>query len=353
MTGPDSFVVAICHPRAWWPEPGAFDASVAALASITAPDGAPVEVVEVPYEEPHERRAARGADPFADWRSSQPALDPGTADAFGRIHAALALDLPVDITTLAPGLRWVQALGAGSDHLVSCRLGDAGVTLTSSAGANAVGIAEFAFGRVIEHHKRFAATRELQRSQTWKPLFGRQLAGMTLGLVGLGNIAVAVATRAKAFDMRVVATRRSMVPDEHSALVDDVFPTDRLDEMLAECDAVIAAVPDTPATRGLFDASAFAAMKPGSFFCNVGRGTLVDERALVTALESEHLSGAALDVASSEPLPAGHPVWTAPNLSLSFHNAAVPTTMFAETHRMFADNLRRFLAGEPLRNQVG
>jgi phosphoglycerate dehydrogenase-like enzyme len=115
---------------------------------------------------------------------------------------------------------------------------------------------------------------------------------------------------------------------------------------------VIAAVPETPETTGLMDARAFAAMKPGSFFCNVGRGSLVDETALIDALRREHLRGAALDVASVEPLPVDHPLWDAPNLSLSPHSASAPAALFVNLHELFRDNLTRFLAGDPLRNEV-
>jgi phosphoglycerate dehydrogenase-like enzyme len=122
--------------------------------------------------------------------------------------------------------------------------------------------------------------------------------------------------------------------------------------MLDEADAVIAAVPETPETAGLMDAAAFAAMRPGAFFCNVGRGSLVDEAALIDALERGHLGGAALDVASVEPLPADHPLWDAPRLWISSHSASAPAALFVNLHRLFASNLTRFLAGEPLENEV-
>ena len=349
---PDPLICAICYPREWWRQPGRFDEAVAALAAIERPDGGAIEVVVAPYEEPHERRTARGAAGGVDWRDHQLAIDEFTADVFARMHVALALDLPVDIVDRAPRLRWVQALGAGTDQFVPCGFGAAGVVLTSSSGSNARGIAEFAFGRVIEHAKRFAALRDLQRSRTWDPQFGEELAGQTLGLIGLGNICASVAPLARAFGMRVLATRRSAGPGDTDPRVDEIYPMVDLHGMLARCDAVIAAVPESPGTRGMIDAAAIGAMKPGAFFCNVGRGSLVDEPTLVAALQSGHLSGAALDVASVEPLPADDPLWSAPNLSLSFHNAAVPAAMFANVHRIFADNVERFVRGERLHNVV-
>lgn len=344
---PNPLVVAICYPAEWWREPGAFGAAVSELEAVGA-----VEVVTIPYEEEHERRSARGADPTKDWVADQPEIDPATAAAFREVHVALVLDAPANICDLAPDLRWLQAFGAGSDHLASCNLAANGVGLTNSAGSNAIGIAEFALGRVIEQAKRFPLIRDRQAAKDWQPTYGRELAGTTVGLIGFGNICSAIAGRARAFGMRVEACRSSAKPGDTHELLDTVWPADQLHEMLGKCDTVIAAVPHSPATEHLMNADAFAAMKPGSFFVNVGRGSLVDEDALVAALESGHLVGAALDVASSEPLADDSPMWTAPNLALSFHNAAVPAAMFGNLHQIFADNVGRYLGGEPLRNVV-
>jgi len=115
---------------------------------------------------------------------------------------------------------------------------------------------------------------------------------------------------------------------------------------------VVAAVPETPETTGVMDGAAFASMRPGSFFCNVGRGSFVDEAALIEALRSGQLRGAAIDVASREPLPADNPLWDAPNLYVSPHSAAAPAALFANLHLLFRDNLQRFLEGGTLRNEV-
>ncbi len=348
----DPWVVAICYPREWWSEPGAFDAAVARLEATATPDGRPVEVVVAAYEESHDRRRERGIDALRDWPATQPEISDDAAAAFARMHTALALDLPADIATRAPNLAWVQAFGAGSDQFVSCHFGDHDVRLTSSAGSNAVGIAEFALGRLLEHRKLFPLIRELQQAENWQARFGSELAGTTLGLIGFGNICEAIAVRARAFDMRVVACRQSARPGDTHELLDGVYASSELNNMLGECDAVIAAVPDAPSTREMINADSLAAMKPGAFFCNVGRGSLVDEPALIASLEAGHLSGAALDVASGEPLEPGHQLWTAPNLSLSFHNAAVPAAMFANVHAIYAENLANFVNGTPLRNLV-
>ena len=213
-------------------------------------------------------------------------------------------------------------------------------------------IAEFALARVLQEWKHFRAFDEAQLRHHWEPHYGEQLAGATLGLLGLGAINSAIAARARAFELRVLATRRSATPGASAPNVDELFAPDALHSMLSQCDAVIAAVPETPETSGLMDAAAFAAMPRDSFFCNVGRGSLVDEAALVDALRSGQLRAAALDVASVEPLPADHPLWDAPNLYLSPHAAAAPAALFANLHQLFRTNLARYLAGEDLVNEV-
>jgi phosphoglycerate dehydrogenase-like enzyme len=309
-------------------------------------------VIVEQYDEPHELRSARGKPGAEDLRSKAPPLTDAQSAAFGKINVAIAIDLPFDVAEHAPNLQWVQCVGAGTGQLQSAGLTDADIRLTSAAGANAVGIAEFALARVLQHWKKLRQIEDAQQRHQWEGAYGRQLAGCTLGLIGLGAINSAVAARAKAFGMRVLATRRSATPGATAPDVDELYPPTELHAMLAQCDAVIAAVPETPETTALMDSAAFAAMQPGAFFCNVGRGSFVDEPALIDALERGHLGAAALDVASVEPLPTDHPLWDAPNLYLSPHAAASPAALFVNLHELFRDNLTRFLAGEPLRNEV-
>ncbi|HEU5300905.1 MAG TPA: NAD(P)-dependent oxidoreductase [Acidimicrobiia bacterium] len=343
--------VAVLIPPEWMGS--SYDA---ALAQIEAVDPR-VRVVAEAYSEPHELRSERGTpgisrERLAALRAQTPALTDAQLAAFARMQVALAIDLPFDVATVAPRLRWVQAVGAGTAQLQTAGLGAAGALLTSAAGVNAVGIAEFVMARVLGHWKHIEALADAQRRHAWEPTYGRQLAGSTIGLIGLGEINAAVASRFRAFDVRVLATRRSATPGATAPNVDTVFAPTDLHVMLAACDAVVAAVPETPETIGVMDAAAFAAMPARSFFCNVGRGSFVDEPALIDALARGHLGGAALDVASVEPLPATDPLWDAPNLVLSPHSAASPSAMFANLFDRFAENLRRYLTGEPLDHQV-
>ena len=339
-------VVGILVPPEWFGRE--FERAVESLEDLDPR----VRVVAEPYLESHDLRSARGKPDADERRDETPALTEEQRAAFARVDVVLALDLPFDIATIAPRLAWVQAVGAGTAQLQSAGLGPAGIRLTSAAGVNAVGIAEFALGRVLAHWKRFRDFDAAQVLHVWEPVYGRQLAGSTLGLIGLGEINAAVAARATAFDVQVLATRRSATPGATAPNVDALFAPPALLEMLGRCDAVIAAVPETPETTGIMDREAFAAMPEGAFFCNVGRGSLVDEDALIEALRSGRLGGAALDVTSVEPLPPEHPLWDAPNLQLSPHAAASPAAMFVNLIRLFRDNLARYLADTPLHHEV-
>jgi phosphoglycerate dehydrogenase-like enzyme len=348
MTEGGTVTVGVLYPPVWYRDDEAFQAALARIASVDPR----VRVIAEEYVEPHELRSARGAADADAHRDQAPELSDAQREAFAAIEIAVAIDLPFDVAKHAPNLRWVQGVGAGTAQLQSAGLGEAGIRLSSGAGVNAVAIAEFAIGRVLQHWKRFREFDELQADHNWGYLFGSQLAGSTIGLIGLGNINAAVAARLQAFGVRVLATRRSATPGATAPDVDALYPTDELHAMLGECDAVIAAVPETAATGGMIDKAAFAAMKPGAFFVNVGRGSLVDEDALIEALQSGHLAAAALDVASVEPLPADHPLWNAPNLYVSPHAASAPDALFVNLTELFCDNLARYLADEPLINEV-
>ena len=265
--------------------------------------------------------------------------------------AAIALDLPDGIGELAPDLRWVQAIGAGIDHLADSGLPEDCV-ITNAAGVAAAPIAEFAIGRLLAVWKRFGELDEAQRAHEWKAKFGRTVEGQTLGIIGLGAIGTAVATRARAFGMTTIGTRRSYQDGHQHPAVDELRGAGDLHDVLARCDAVVVSAPGTPETENLFDAAAFAAMKPGAVFCNVGRGSLVDERALIDALTNGHLGAAILDVTRQEPLPADDPLWDAPNIFISPHCSTAQDRYNDKLFALFADNLGRHLRGEELRNIV-
>jgi len=177
------------------------------------------------------------------------------------------------------------------------------------------------------------------------------LSGRTLGLIGTGTIGSAVAQRARAFGMKVIAVRRR-TRGEPVAGVDEIRPLDALDTMLAESDALVIAAPLTPETHRLIGASQMARMKRGAVLVNVGRAKIIDEVALVHALRSGHLGGASLDVYHKEPLPEDDPLWAAPNVVLTPHTSGFRQGHWEAVIDLFSDNLRRYQRGEPVAFQV-
>jgi phosphoglycerate dehydrogenase-like enzyme len=303
-----------------------------------------VAVRALPYVGPKFGRHVRDAASIDELTDERRAM---WADA----EVVMALDLPKGIGALAPNLRWVQAIGAGIDHLHQIGLPDR-LVLTNAAGVAAVPIAEFVIARLLGVWKRFSDLDELQRAHTWQATFGRVFDASTVGLVGLGAIGGAVAVRARALGARTIGIRRSYQPGGTSPLCDELFGTDSLHEVLARCDAVVLSAPATPETENLFDTAAFAAMRAGAVFCNVARGSLVDEAALIDALERRHLGAAIIDVARAEPLPPDDPLWDAPNIYISPHSSASQDRYLESLFDLFADNLGRYARGEDLRNVV-
>jgi phosphoglycerate dehydrogenase-like enzyme len=300
-----------------------------------------VEIVAQPYLGRFAHHVPDGEDELTDT----------ARDVWARADATLALDLPGPISDLAPKLQWVQAIGAGIDHLADAQLPD-DITITNAAGVAAAPIAEFAMSRLLSVWKRLPEIDDAQAEHQWQAKFGRTVEGLTLGVIGLGAIGTAVAQRARGFGMHVIGTRRSYRAGQEHEAVHELRGTADLHEVLARCDAVVVSAPGTAETENLFDAAAFAAMKEGALFCNVGRGSLVDEPALIAALESGHLGAAILDVTREEPLPADDPLWSAPNIYISPHCSAAQDRYTDTLLALFADNLERYTSGEPLRNIV-
>ena len=246
-----------------------------------------------------------------------------------------------------PSVRWIQVGGSGFDHLAPW---DAGrITVTNGAGVLAPYLAESVTGAMLALACGFPNYAEQQRERQWRPVSFTPLRGRTLLVVGFGRIGECVARNAKALGMRVLATRGSPAP--HPA-ADEMHGPDALASLLAQADFVSLHVRLDAATRGLLSREAIAAMKPGAYLLNTSRGAVVDEAALVDALRSGHLAGACLDVFETEPLPAESPLWSMRNVILTPHasdNIVGWPRRFAE---LFADNLERRRAGEPLLNPV-
>lgn len=249
----------------------------------------------------------------------------------------------------SPNLHWMQIPAAGVDHPVWSQLQTQGVQLSSANGTTAPAIAQTVMLYLLALSRDLPRLAVAQADRQWsRPAF-TDLEGLRLGIVGFGSIGHEVARLAEAFSMEVVGLRRTVVPD-------DPFTTwtgDRLHDVLGWSNAVVVAAPLTEATRNLFDARAFAAMRAGSWFVNVGRGEIVDEDALVAALQSGHLAGAGLDVFSTEPLPVDSPLWDRPNVIITPHCAGDTASSKRRAVELTIENFRRRSAGEPLLNVVG
>jgi phosphoglycerate dehydrogenase-like enzyme len=313
------------------------------LDLIRAVDEEHLDLRVCAYEESDRVRSAKRARSAFE----PPPVPDALVDELADAQVLFCLDLPLGMSALAPHLQWVQTASAGIDQLPPVGL-DAGVIVTCARGTRAPHIAEFVIARICGVWKRTAELDHIQRAHRWERTAGRTIAGSTMAVVGLGAIGTAVAERAQALGMQVVGVRRAPEPSRFCV---DVVTPDRLFEVLGRADAVVCTAPGTPETFDLFDVAAFSAMKRGATFCNVARGSLVDEVALIDALESGQLGAAILDVARTEPLPAEDPLWDAPNLYLSPHSSSGDAGQ-QPVFELFADNLGRWLRGEALRNVV-
>jgi phosphoglycerate dehydrogenase-like enzyme len=254
-------------------------------------------------------------------------------------------------------LRWVQGRNAGAGEQLAQAAEQARaelkrVIVTTASGVHGGPLAEFALLGLLAFAKRLPKRLADQRAHRWpdaqEPV--GELRDRTLLIVGLGAIGSETARLAKAFGMKVLAVKRDASGrHEH---VDELHPAEKLRELIGRADAIVVTLPMTEATRGLIDAGTLAAAKPGAVFVNVGRGGVVDEAALAERLRDGTLGGALLDVFEEEPLPADSPLWDLDNVIVSPHASALVAAEEERVVDLFCDNLRRFLDGEPLRNQL-
>ncbi len=268
----------------------------------------------------------------------------------------------------APRLRWVQLISAGVDHVIDHPVLSGEVVLTSASGIHAIKIGEFVLTLMLAWAQRLPALIDHQRRAVWPEgrfqLFAcQELRGSTVGIVGYGSIGREVGRLASAFGMRVLALQRSDDPvdqgyalsgvgDAQGTIPQRFYRLDELKVMLAECDYVVLAVPLTDATRHLIGPDELRAMKSSAFLVNIARGGVVDEPALIQALQEGKIGGAGLDVFAQEPLPSSSPLWGMDNVILTPHIAGMTPHYHERALEVFAENLRRYLAGQPMLNRV-
>jgi phosphoglycerate dehydrogenase-like enzyme len=268
--------------------------------------------------------------------------------------------MPPDWRKLAPNLRWLQFPGAGVDSLATTGLLDAnsGVIVTTAAGIHAESISEYVFGSMLMFNWNWPQMVRLQddhmwaRSTTWYHLGGRELAGQTLGIIGLGNIGRRIAKLGRAFGMRVLGTRRSIhTIGEQESDVDQFFHPEQLHELLRLSDYVVISVPLTRETEKLIGEAELRIMRSNTYLVNIARGRVIDEQALVQALREGWIAGAGLDVTEEEPLPSDSPLYSIPNVILTPHISGNSVHYDARLAALFAENLKRYHSGQPLQNQ--
>jgi len=278
----------------------------------------------------------------------------GDAEATRLLDALLAdtevyagMRIPARLLTRAPRLKWVQVAQAGVDKvLLDEEFRHGPVMLTNVAGVHSFAIAEFAIQSCLAYTKGTAECARQKEGRLWQPFHPAVLRGKTMGLVGFGNIGRRIARVAKAFEMWVIATRKSATHPGKARWADLVLPGDQLDRLLQESDFVVLTTPLTPETYHLIGPAQFAAMKRDALLVNVSRGPVVDEAALADALREHRIAAAAIDVFEQEPLPVDSPLWALPNLIYSPHIAGYIAAYAGMVQDLFIRNLGRYVRGE-------
>ena len=246
-----------------------------------------------------------------------------------------------------PQLKWVQLASAGSDHMLP--FDPARLTVTSASGIHGDTMAEYVIASVLHMLWDFPRLLRQQRERRWSKYEVPTLAGLTMGIVGAGQVGSRIGLRARAFGMRVLAVRRSGAPVEGA---DEAFGPDELQRVLARSDVVVITLPLTSQTVGMIDEHALSWTKRGSWFVNVSRGGIVEEDALLDLLRRGHLAGAILDVFAEEPLPPQSPFWSLPNVLVTPHISSEFAGWPLAVARLFCDNLDRWARAAPLVNVV-
>ena len=269
----------------------------------------------------------------------------------------------------SPRLRWVQGHWAGVNNLVDTPVWNSDVLLTTTSGIHAPNIGQYVVAQLLAWANRVPRWVRVQQGGQWPA--GRrdaflpdELAGRTLGIIGYGSIGREVARLARAFNMTILVTKRDArrvadtgytLPgfgDPAGELPTRIYPAEALRSVVGQCDYIVITLPLTPRTRHLFDESLFQTMRPNAYVVNVGRGPVIDEQALIKALQRGWIAGAGLDVFEKEPLPEDSPLWGMQNVILTPHVSGMTTQYDERAVDLFIANLRRYLAGETLFNVV-
>lgn len=261
--------------------------------------------------------------------------------------------LKPEMINKAKNLRWIQFSSVGVESVISPELLNSDAVLTNARGATAINISEHVMSLILAFTRTLHTSIKNQANKFWEdfrklPIL--EISGDTLGIIGLGSIGLQLAKRAHAFDMRILAVDPTQTekPDH----VESLWQIDRLHDMLGQSDFVAICCPLTPETTGMIGAPEFNAMKSTAILVTIGRGQIIDQAALVEALQSKEIAGAGLDVTDPEPLPQDSPLWKMDNVIITPHHAGASPKSWRRIYGLFCENLRRFVAGEPLTNIV-
>jgi len=282
--------------------------------------------------------------------SGKESLDNMLAEA--DVIFAFGLMLPRDLLTRAPGLKWLQLMSAGADRLRDTEIWQSNVTITGVSGIHANAIGEFVLGFMLMFAKSMPLCFQMKQKRELRRYTPHLLHDKTVGVLGLGHIGSEVARLSKSFGMKVIATRRSVKKAGKAKNVDLMLPQAQLREMLGKSDYIVLSVPLTPETRHIIGETELSSMKPSSYIINVGRGDLIDEEALIRALDEKKIAGAGLDVTAIEPLPKNSRLWDMDNVILSPHVSGGMEDYMGQATELFCDNIHRYLEGKKLRNVI-
>ena len=249
-----------------------------------------------------------------------------------------------------PKLRWYHTISAGVENMPLPELAERGIVLTNNSGSYDVVIAEHLMAFVFAASRQLHRYRDSQRAINWEEHEHQELRGATMVVFGMGSIGGEIARLASAIGMRVIGVRRKAGSSEPG--IDRVVASDGLADVVGEADYLAIAAPLTPATRGAISREVISRMKPTAWIVNIARGAIVDEPAMVDALQVKRIAGAALDVFTEEPLPRDSPLWKLDNVIITPHNAGSSPRVDERSIALFAENLRRYKAGQPLMNRV-
>jgi D-2-hydroxyacid dehydrogenase (NADP+) len=275
-------------------------------------------------------------------------------EAIKDAEVAVCGGLSPELLANASNLRWVSFWIAGLDKQVTPELEARNLLITNASGVHAPNIAEQIITYILMFTRRMPYYMRAQTARNWAHDEIRsfeELTGKTLGIVGLGRVGEALAVRASSFGMRVIAVKRDFSSRHNQSVIPDaLYRPEQLPEMLSKSDHVCIAMPYTRETHHLFDAEMLAHMKASAYLYNASRGKIIDEQALIAALIKGKLKGAGLDVFETEPLSADSPLWEIESVIITPHVAGFTPHYFARASALFADNLERFIEGQPLKN---